>query len=147
MFIRKGTEMVRKSLLFTVIAALTASSAQAAMLTNIQGGVSINAGGGYQPVAGPAAVVPGERIRTGDGSADIVYDNGQTVHVGPNQVVLVSNLPPSAGPAPDSGGGLKDVVDTGIPPEYLIAGAVVVGGGIACGLLCGQNNHHHPASP
>lgn len=137
--------MVRKSLIFTVVAALTASSAQAAMLTNIQGGVSINAGGGYQPVAGPATVVPGERIRTGDGSADIVYDNGQTVHVGPNQVVLVSNLPPSAGPAPDTGGGLKD--DTGIPLAYWVGGALVVGGGVAAGIILTENNHHHPASP
>jgi hypothetical protein len=134
--------MLRKSLIFAAIAALTASSAQAAMLTNIQGAVAVNAGAGYQPVAGPAPVGPGERIRTSDGSADIVYENGCTVHVAPNQVVLVSSAAPEC-----SGGGLKDggIVESGIPTEYLVAGAVVVGGGVAAGILLSEE--HHPVSP
>jgi len=61
-------------------------------------------------------------------------------------VVLVSNLPPSPGSAaPGSGGGLKDI-DPGIPTEYLVGGAVVVGGGIAAGILLTENKKD-PVSP
>ena len=135
--------MVGKSIIFAAVAALTVSSAQAAVLTNIQGGVAINAGGGFTPVVSPTNVGPGERIRTGDGSADIVYDNGQTVHVGPNQVVLVSNLPPS--PPSSSGGGLKDqVVEEGIPTEFLVLGGLFAGGTAAAIIL---SEEPKPASP
>lgn len=133
--------MVRKSIGFLAIAALTVSSAQAATLTNIQGAVAVNAGDGYVPVAVPATVVPGDRIRTGAGSADIVYENGYTVHVPPKHVVLVS----AAAPGSTSGGGLADG-EANIGPLTAFASGLIIGGGIAAGISQSEGNKD-PASP
>ena len=135
-----------------VVAAFLASNAQAVSLANIEGPVSINYGKGYQPASIGSLVVPGDRVRTSDGSVDIVYDNGCSTHVGAKQVALVLSTPPSCNGAVGYGG-LKDgaaVAPTdaewGVLPA---AGLLLPLGGILVGVFATNNNENnpHPASP
>ncbi len=134
--------MARKSISVAVIAALMASSAQAALLTNVQGTVTVNQGNGYIPAASGSVVAPGDRVRVGEGSAGIVYENGCAQTVGPGQTVLVLYA------APDCNGGLKDgaAVETGVPTETLVIGGLVVGGAVAAAVVLTQGTSK-PASP
>ncbi len=139
--------MVRKVISIAVIAGLMATSAQAALLTNVQGAVTVNHGDGFQPAATGAIIIPGDRVWAGEGSADIVYDNGCVVRVGPAQMVAVLNSSPACnGNASSTGGGLKDgiIEDSGISTGTLVIGGLLIGGGIAGGILLTQ---HDPASP
>ncbi len=137
----KGLCMVRKSIVLAVIAALMASSAEAALVTNIQGAVSVNSGDGYRPAENATVVAPGDRVRTGDGSADITYENGCTVKIGPGQTAIVLYA------APVCDGGLKDgaAADTGISTGTLLVGGLVVGGAVAGAIALSQPSK--PASP
>ncbi len=134
--------MVRKSISIAVIAALMASSAEAALLTNVQGTVTVNRGDGYSPAGAGSVILPGDRVRAGEGSADIVYENGCTMRVGPGQTSIVLYA------APDCNGGSKDAaVDTGISTgTLLIGGVLVVGGAVAGGIALSQTSSK-PASP
>ena len=111
-----------------------AASAQAALLTNIQGAVTVNNGA----AAGPTVIIPGDRVRAGEGSADIVYDNGCTMRVAPGQTMVVLYA------APNCNGGLKDgaAAETGIPTETLVIGGLAAGG-VATGIILAQQ----PSSP
>ena len=137
--------MVRKSISIAVITALLASNAEAALLTNVQGTVTVNRGDGFVP-AGPAGttavLAPGDRVRAETGSADIVYDNGCTVTLGAGQMVAVLYA------APDCSGGLKDgaASSSGISTSTLLIGGVVVAGGIGAGIALSQKSSK-PASP
>ena len=73
--------MVRKTILIALIASLAATGAQAALLTNVQGAVTVDRGYGNAPAGTGSVIAPGERVRAGEGSADIVYDNGCIVKV------------------------------------------------------------------
>lgn len=132
--------MVRKLISIAVIAGLLTTNAEAALLTNTEGSVTVNHGDGFQPAQTGAVIIPGDRVRTGQGSADIVYDNGCVVRVGPQQMVAVLVTPPVC-----SGGGLKDAIveDTGPSTGLLLVGGLLIGGGIAGGILLTQK----PASP
>ncbi len=137
--------MVRKSISIAVITALLASNAEAALLTNVQGTVTVNHGEGFVPV-GPAGttalLAPGDRVRAGTGSADIVYDNGCTVTLGAGQMVAVLYA------APDCNGGLKDgaASSSGLSTSTYLVGGLVVAGGIGAGIALSQKSSK-PASP
>ncbi len=134
--------MLRTSISIAVIAALMASGAEAALLTNIQGAVMVNRGAGFSPAGNVAEVAPGDRVRAGQGSADIVYENGCSVKVGPGQMAVVLAA------APNCQGGLKDgaAEETGVSTGTLVIGGLVVAGGIGAGIALSQNNGK-PASP
>jgi hypothetical protein len=131
--------MRRKSVSIAVAATLAAASAQAAQLTNVQGNVQVNNGGGFKPVAGFAEVSPGDRIKVVNGSADIIYGNGCTVKIRQGQVVAV------LWNAPGCGGGLKDgpAAEAGLSTETAVIGGVAIAAG--AGLAVALSND--PASP
>jgi hypothetical protein len=139
MEIIKGRRAARAFVSVAVVAALLATSAEAAMLTNVEGAVSVNRGDGFRPTDG-GSVVPGDRIRTGMGSASVVYENGCSMRVGPNQTVAV------LASAPTCTGGLKDAEPQapGFPP--ILLGGLVVGGAVGLAVAL-TDNHNHSHSP
>jgi hypothetical protein len=131
-----------------VVAAFLAGNAQAVSLANIEGPVSVNSGKGFQPASIGSSLVPGDRVRTSDGSVDIVYDNGCSTHVGAKQVALVLSTPPSCYGGV-SYGGLKDGA-AAAPLEFDWNPVLAVGltAAAAGGFIGGfSGNHEHPASP
>ena len=112
-----------------LIAGLLVTNAHATVLSNIKGAVSVNSGNGFQPASIGSALAPGDRVRTGDGSASILYDNGCSTRVGPQKVAIVFSEPPAC-----NVGGLKDGVamTPAEPPAEapLLGGLLVVGGAI-----------------
>ncbi|MGO9547579.1 MAG: hypothetical protein ACLPPF_22655 [Rhodomicrobium sp.] len=119
--------MFRRSISVAVVTMLLTASAQAAHLSNVQGTVLINRGGGFQPVTGDVKVLPGDRIDAREGSAFITYDNGCTARVGPGVVATVLSVPP---------------VCNG---STLIIGGLVIAGGTGLAIALSQGNA--PASP
>src|SRR5208337_3216909 len=110
---RRGISLLRILIAQTAISALFAVGVQAALLTNIEGVILVNHGDGFKPVAEAASLVAGDRIRADAGSADVQYENGCSMKVGPNQTVVVLFTPPACG-----GGGLKDGVSAGEGPAF-----------------------------
>jgi hypothetical protein len=138
-------ETTRSLVSAALIAALLTTSAQAAMLSNLDGAVSVNYGNGFQPASIGSSLSPGVRVRTGEGSAaDIVYDNGCSKRVGPQQVAVVLSAPPSCG------GGLKD--GAAVAPEEpfvspLLLGGVAVAGAVGLAVALTNNNNNPSVSP
>jgi len=136
-----------------VVAAFLSSNAQAVSLVNIEGPVSVNSGKGYQPASIGSSLAPGDRVRTSDGSVDILYDNGCSSHVGAKQVALVLSTPPSCYGAVGYGG-LKDGAAVA-PTDAEWGGPLIIGGivafdaGVAIAVANGNNNNEnpHPFSP
>ncbi len=118
--------MFRRVVALAAVTALVASSAHAAVLTDVEGAVVVNRGNGPAPAGNGTPVAPGDRVRTTNGSVEIVYENGCTVKVGPNELVTVLPAPPQCGPG----------------------GTLVLGGlalaGIGLGVALANNS---PASP
>ncbi len=131
--------MSRKSVPIAIGMTVFAWSAQAAMLTNVEGAVSINRGPGDQPGAAGVELNPGDRVKAGEGSADIVYANGCSTRVAPNHVMVVLAAPPSC-----AGGGLKDGIVAGEEPSTLLIGGLIVAGGAGAAIALANS---HPASP
>ncbi len=138
--------MLRKSIPIAIGTALLAWSAQAATLTNVEGAVSINQGFGEQQGVTGVALNPGDRVKVGEGSADIIYVNGCSTRVGPNQTAAVLSNPPSC----TGGGGLKDgiVVEEAPATGSLVIGGLIIAGsaGVAAAIATG-NNSSPSASP
>jgi len=89
-------------------------------------------------------LAPGDRVRTGDGSVTIVYDNGCSTPLGPHQVAIVVSTPPACY------GGLKDgAAIAPVEPEVnpLPGAALFVGGAILVGVFATYNNNPSPVSP
>ncbi len=131
---------VRALISAAAVAALFATQAEAAVLTNVEGAVSVNHGNGYSPAGTGAALVPGDRVRTAKGSANIVYENGCSQRVEPNQIVAVLASPP-----PCDGASLKDspgIIPAGFDVNPVIVGGLVVGGAVGLGVALSQNNHN-----
>ena len=124
--------------------ALFAASAQAAVLTNIQGQVSVNTGQGFKPAGPTVDVKPGDRIMTGQGgTAQIDYSETCITSVAADTVVIVQANPPCA---PTTTG----QVDPATPPtgnNVLIIGGLVVAGGAIAALALGNGGGSKPASP
>ncbi len=140
-----------------VVAAFLSGNAQAASLANIEGAVSVNSGKDYQPASIGSSLAPGDRVRTSDGSVDIVYDNGCFTHLGAKQVALVLSTPPSCFEEGVRYGGLKDgapVTPAPVAPtepewDALPAAGLFAAGGILVGVFATNHNedHPHPVSP
>jgi hypothetical protein len=110
---------------------IAAGDAEAALLTNVEGAVFVNRGDGFKPVFGAVPIVAGDRVRAAAGSAVVVYDNGCSQKVGPNQTVLVYFASPCV-----SDGGLRDGTSASDPSA---AAALLAGGvGLAVGLATSQ---------
>ncbi len=100
------------------------------------GSVSISQGQGFKGVAGSTSANPGDIVMAAaNGSAEIVYDNGCRVSVGPGQSVSIKSEPPCRADA---------VNEDGSP--MLAVGAVVVGG-LLGGVLVLNEVSDRPASP
>ena len=134
--------MFRGLVTLSLIIALLTAPAEAALLSNVQGTVTVNQGDGFKPASGGAVVSPGDRVRVASGSADIVYDNGCAVHVWAGQVVAIQYAPPSCGIS-SSGGSLKDPVPE-TPLWLYVGGGLLIAGGAAGVILLTQGK---PASP
>ncbi|MFY9643321.1 MAG: hypothetical protein WAK07_20830 [Rhodomicrobium sp.] len=133
--------MSRKSIPIAISMAVFAWSAQAATLTNVEGAVSINRGNGDQQGAAGVELNPGDRVKAGKGSADILYANGCSTRVDANHVMVVLATPPACG-----GGGLKDGVVAVEEPSSLLIGGLIVAGGAGAAIAI-ANSNNHPASP
>jgi len=122
-----------------VVAALFATNVEAVTLSNIEGAVSVNHGDGFQPAAIGTTLSSGDRVRAGaGGSANIVYENGCSTRIGPNQVAVVLAAPPSC-----AGASLKDgpaFAPAAFGNETLIAGGLVVGAGVGVAVALSNNN-------
>jgi hypothetical protein len=130
--------MLRKSLMTAVVISLTAASAQAVTLANVEGSVFVNSGSGFRPAAAGTALSAGDRVRTEKGSADIVYENGCSSRLEPHQIAAILSTPPACA----AGGGLKDgpVAEEGLNP-------LILGGVVAAGVGIGIVVTNNPASP
>jgi hypothetical protein len=117
-----------------------ATASEAAQLAAVEGAVFVDYGVGFKPVAGGAVVTAGNRVRTGDGTAQIVYDNGCTAYIGRNQAALVLATPPNC-----SSQSLKDAPQEGPSTELLLVGGLLIAGGATALIL--TNNNNKPASP
>ena len=124
---------MRKGISILVLSALSLSSANAALLTSIQGSVFLNRGEGFQPASGPAQIAPGSRVHAEQGSAEIVYENGCAVKVDAGQTVAVLFNPPSC-----QTGGISDST------LIYAGGALLVAGGVTAAVL---SQNQKPASP
>jgi hypothetical protein len=123
--------MLRKLISIAFVAMFMNGAAQAAVVADVQGAVQVNRGDGYQKAGNGTGVGPGDRVRTGDGSAAIVYENGCAVKVHPHRLVTVLPSPPrcvTGALAAESS--LKDP-PSGLPTEAVVLGGLVIGGGIA----------------
>jgi hypothetical protein len=121
--------MLRKPIAIMLSATLAVSGAQAAVLTNIQGTVTVNHGYGYEPAGVGGPVGPGDRVHAGEGSAAIVYENGSTVNVGPGQTVIVLSTPP----ANTIGTQAQDT-------QSYAASGMLVSGGVAAAIVISERN-------
>jgi hypothetical protein len=141
-----GRRAARAIVSAAVVAALLGANAEAAVLANVEGAVSVNRGDGYRPAGGGAGLAPGDRVRTAAGSADIVYENGCSLRIGPDQTVAVLSSPPpcNGGSMKDSGGEPAALGVFGAPP--LLLGGLVVGGAVGLTLVL-TNNNNTPYSP
>lgn len=124
--------------------AVVAGTAEAALLTNIQGPVSVNTGQGFRLVTTAVDLKPGDRVMVGNGgTAQLIYNDACITRVDGSGVVVVQQAAPcglttgQVQPTPGPGG---------VPTTVVIAGGVViVGGGIYALSKAGGSNK--PASP
>ena len=124
-----------------LIAVSIAKSAEAALLATVVGAVAVDHGDGFRPALAGSALAPGDRVRTADGSADILYDNGCSVRVEQHQVQVVLSATPQC-----DGAGQKDVrSDTISTGTLFIVGGLAAGGGVALALI--NTGKQAPASP
>jgi hypothetical protein len=103
--------MSRKLILSIALAAFIPLGVRSAELTNVNGQVFVNKGFGYEPVGSSLQVSPGDRIRTREGGAQIVYKNGYVQTIEQGQIGLILANPPGAesanlnsGTAPNASG-------------------------------------------
>ena len=142
----KSSRVPRALISGALAAALLTANVQAAVLGNVAGPVLVNHGDGFLPASAGSSLVLGDRVRVDNGSADIVYENGCSTRVGPQQVSVVLASPPPCG------GGLKDgVVQETAEPSVapLIIGGLLVGGavGLAVALSSSGGNNQIAVSP
>jgi hypothetical protein len=123
--------MVRTLISSLVIAALTGTGAEAAVLANVHGSVIVNRGDGFQPAQTGAQIVPGDRVRVNEGSAEILYDNGCAVKIGAGQMVAVLYTGPACKAAssssPSSTGGTSTMTYVYVGGGLLLAGGIGAG--------------------
>ncbi len=133
----RKAEMLRVAISVVLVILLSIGAADAARLTSINGQVFVNRGQGAVLVVGDVDVGPGDRIKVDDGSADLVYENCTTVHLGAGDMVAVLANPPCTTPAKAAPGGFST-------ETYVIGGLVILG---AAGAGVALAEISHPASP
>jgi hypothetical protein len=133
--------MIATLICAAVFAAVLGTNAEAAFLANVEGVVSINHGDGYRPAGSGAALVAGDRVRTIEGSTDLLYENGCSLRIGPHQTVAVMLSPPPCKGAEE----ISSSTDYGVSP-LVLGGLVVVGGGVGLAVAL-SNDVHTPVSP
>lgn len=107
-----------------------------ATLQSVEGSVLANTGTGYRSVGTGATVPTGTQIMArNNGSASIVYANGCVENVAPGTVVTVK---PEGQCQAGLGAG-------SLPPGALVAGAVVIAGGVGAAIALSKDDK--PASP
>jgi hypothetical protein len=129
----KGIGMIRRLISIAAAAALMTVSVQAAVLTNVQGIVSVNHGNGYIPAVTGAGIAPGDRVRAGEGSAEIAYENGYVQRIGPGETGVVLTSPPEADNRSN-----RDLL-------FLIGAELFIAGGTAAAVATGGGEL--PSSP
>ena len=147
-FENKISRLARPLISAAVIVGLVTTSAQATVVSSLDGVVSVNRGDGFRPASIGLPLEPGDRIRTGEGSANILYDNGCATKVGPQEVAIVYSEPPVC-----NGGGLKDGVvmappvepEAGVEP--LIAGGLLAGAAAGLAVALASSNNSPSVSP
>ena len=89
--------------------------------------VTVNHGYGYEPAGVGGMIGPGDRVHAGEGSADIVYENGSTVKVGSGQTVIVRSTAPAS------------TVESQTPDTLTYAaGGMLATGGVAAAIVISQ---------
>lgn len=117
---------------------MVTTSAQAAVLSSPDGAVSVNSGNGFKPASIGSSLAPGDRVRTDEGSANILYNNGCTTTVGPQQVAVVYPEPPIC-----HVGGLKDGAMAVKPaPGRFLVGGFVAGTAIGVAAAISSSNRN-----
>jgi len=137
---------VRLALLVTTAAIFlpsAAASLKAATLEGIQGQVLVDRGSGFDMVAGPTTLKPGDTVIVNPGGlAQIVYDSECKVTVQPGAVIAVRNKSPCSKQVAEAdvgeGGG-------GFATTTLLVGGAAVGLGAGAAVLLTQGDK--PASP
>ncbi len=135
---RNSRAAARALMSAVVVASLFATNVEAVTLSNVEGAVSVNRGDGFQPASIGSTLSSGDRVRaSASGSANIVYENGCSARVAPNQVVAVLAAPPVC-----QGASLKDgpAFAPAFSPDPLLAGAVVVGAAAGLAVALSDNN-------
>lgn len=131
---------------------LLAPSAEAAMVTAIQGDVLVNRGVGFAPVKEPVELAPGDLVLAAvGGSARVQFGKGCEITVRPGQIVRVSATPPcekAAGAELPSG----NTSGSGIGTSALVIGGLAVAGGVGLALGLsggggGGGGENRPVSP
>mgnify|MGYP006898467137 FL=1 len=122
---------------------LAPESASAATLTVLTGEVFLSNGQGYQAVSGQINVEPADCLLINPGgSAEITYDDGAIVKLGPGSTMCVGT---SA--ADQTGHNASSIAAGDAGPNYMMLGLVgvgVIGGAIA---LSQGGGSDHPSSP
>jgi hypothetical protein len=134
--------------MLALVVSAGAASADA-RLEGIKGPVSVNSGEGFQPVLGPVALRPGDKVMADrGGGAVIAYGGNCNIAVKPGSVVAVSANPPclqtSANLQQGSSQGLNGEEGGG---GLGFLGLLPVGGLVAIGALAGSNNNGNGVSP
>lgn len=138
--------MLKKTLLVMLSLAFLASSAEAALLSNVDGNVLVKKGRGYRKVSKTTRLKPGDRVFVrGEGSARVTYGANCSRTVVTNQAFVV---PPGAECMPGDGPQMADQTCSGpgcasgmTDADKFVLGTFVVGGGFIAA------TRDHSASP
>jgi hypothetical protein len=127
--------MLKKSLLIALSISFLASSAEAALLSEVDGKVLVNKGRGFKKVAKPTKLKPGDRVFVrGEGTARVTYGLNCEEVIGANQGFVVPR-----GGSCQQGAGLSD------SDKFILGGAAI--GGVFLATKGSGQGHDHPASP
>lgn len=144
---RSKTGFLRVLTSQTALLVLLAASAQAAVLTDIEGVVHVNHGDGFKLASVNAVLVPGDRVRAAVGSAAVRYENGCSMKVRPKQTLVVLATAPVC-----TGGGLKDGVGAGESPAVVsppdeFAASLLIGTSAGAAAAIAQANSGTQVTP
>ena len=117
--------------------AFTGSAYAGASLQDVNGPISVNRGTGFELVAGPSSLKPGDRVMADrGGAATIAYSDGCTVVVKPGRVVSVTETPPCLKTTAElQQGGENALFDDEGAILPALGGLFIVGGIVAIGVL------------
>ena len=129
----KINRMPRPILSAALIAMIFSTNVQAAVLSDLQGPVSVNHGNGFRPSSKGSPLAPGDRVRTGDGFAVVQYDGGCSTRIGPRQVAMVYSTPPCYRGDAKAGAAAPAPVESSLDPVLIVGGLAAAATGSAIG--------------